>query len=167
MLPDLHLMTVNQPLGSIDFERHRPHILAKLREHEVLLQTSGGSRAASAVIRRIFAELFGAARSEQDRQRFFVFMAPIFRRLTIAQIASVKVGMTSRMEVADLEQWLSRLESFDAQCVQMIDLHYFVGLSTRRTAQVLGVTPQIVVRDLRFAKAWLQARTRWLPTTRS
>lgn len=160
-------MTINQPLATADFERHRPHILAKLREHEGLLQMSGGIRAAPAIIRRIFAELFGAARSEQDRQQFFIFMAPIFRRLVIAQLASIKVGMTSRMEVADLEQWLSRLESFDAQCVQMIDLHYFVGLSTRRTAQILDVTPQVVVRDLRFAKAWLQARTRWLPTTRA
>lgn len=76
---------------------------------------------------------------------------------------TVDVGATARMGVGDLEQWLARLGSFDAQAVQMIDLHYFVGLSVRRTADTLGVSSQVVIRDLRFAKAWLQARTRWLP----
>jgi hypothetical protein len=45
----------------------------------------------------------------------------------------------------------------------MIDLHYFVGLSPRSTADALGVSTELVIRDLRFAKAWLMARTRWLP----
>jgi AraC-like DNA-binding protein len=158
-------MTTTQPLTSKDFEQHRPHILAKLQDQDVLLQTARGTRLAAVLIQRIFTELFGTARNEEECHRFFVFMAPIFRRLVITQLASVRVGMTSRMEVGDLEQWLSRLGSFDAQCVQMIDLHYFVGLSARHTAQMLGVTPQVVIRDLRFAKAWLQARTRWLPNT--
>ena len=40
----------------------------------------------------------------------------------------------------------------------MIDLHYFAGLTTKQTAAALGVSPEVVVRDLRFAKAWLQTK---------
>ncbi len=42
----------------------------------------------------------------------------------------------------------------------MIDLHYFAGLTIRDTAIVLGVSTDTVIRDLRFAKAWLKARVR-------
>lgn len=157
-------MTTTPALGPADFEQHRAQILTHLRRHDTVLHGVGGVRASAAVIRTIFVDLFGDARSEQDKHRFFLFMAPIFRRRAIARLTSVNVGQTSRMNVGDLEQWLSRLEGFDGRCVQMIDLHYFVGLSTRDTAQMLGVSTQIVLRDLRFAKAWLQARTRWLPT---
>ena len=156
-------MTTTPALGPADFEQHRAQILTQLGQHSTVLDSVGGQRASAAVMRTIFVDLFGDSRSEQDKRHFFLFMAPIFRRLAIARITSVNVGQTARMGVVDLEQWLARLEGFDSRCVQMIDLHYFVGLSTRSTAQTLGVSTQIVIRDLRFAKAWLQARTRWLP----
>ena len=43
-------------------------------------------------------------------------------------------------------------------CARMIDLHYFAGLSTKQTAAALRLSPRLVIRDLRFAKAWLQSR---------
>lgn len=156
-------MNITPTLSSADFERNRPHILAKLRQHSATLQGPGGERLAAAIVRRIFVELYGAARTDQERRNFFAFMAPIFRQLTLARMPTVTVGATARLGVVDMEEWLARLEGFDPQAVQMIDLHYFVGLSVRRTATMLGVSSQTVIRDLRFAKAWLQARARWLP----
>lgn len=156
-------MTITPPLSTEDFERHRPRILAKLHQHSATLAIAGGERAAAAIIRSVFAELFGAKRAERERHAFFIFVAPIFRRLALTRVANVNIGTTSQLRVADLEEWLSRLEDFDAQCVQMIDLHYFIGLSARRTAQTLGISPKVVIRDLRFAKAWLRARARWVP----
>jgi DNA-directed RNA polymerase specialized sigma24 family protein len=43
-------------------------------------------------------------------------------------------------------------------CAAMIDLHYFAGLTTKQTAAALSLPPQTVIRDLRFAKAWLQTK---------
>ena len=39
----------------------------------------------------------------------------------------------------------------------MIDLRYFAGLTAREIALVMGVSVETVIRDVRFAKAWLAA----------
>lgn len=113
-------------------------------------------------IKDAFIKLFGEHHSSRDRVQFFLYVAPRMRRLTIDAGRIGKSSNTVNLSAMDLEQWLSRLESFDPECVLMIDLHYFTGLSTRETAAALGLTPQTVIRDLRFAKAWLAARVRWV-----
>ena len=45
-----------------------------------------------------------------------------------------------------------------SHALSMIDLHYFAGLSTKQTAAALRLAPEVVIRDLRFAKAWLQTK---------
>ena len=39
----------------------------------------------------------------------------------------------------------------------MIDLHYFAGLTPSRPPRC-ALSPGVVIRDLRFAKAWLQTK---------
>lgn len=36
-----------------------------------------------------------------------------------------------------------------------MELRYFGGLTLEETADVLGVSPPTVMRDVRFAEAWL------------
>jgi hypothetical protein len=151
-----------RPLGVGDFEPHVPRILAELQQRYASLRTIGDHYATGAVVEALFVDLFGGARGVSERRRFLLFVAPLLRGLLIARLEFVEVGTLPRIDMLDIRQWLARLESFDAQCVQMIDLHYFMGLSTRRTAELLGVGTKTVLRDLRFAKAWLQARSRWL-----
>ena len=43
----------------------------------------------------------------------------------------------------------------DARKGQVVELRYFGGLSVDETADVLGVSPETVMRDWKFAKAWL------------
>jgi hypothetical protein len=156
-------MTNTPTLCRDDFELLHAQIQDLLHKYESQLHNPKNDRATALAIYRIFVMLFGSERSRREAQDFCLYVAPMMRQLTIARIRSVNVGQTSRMGVGDLEQWLSRLEGFDSRCVQMIDLHYFVGLSPRSTADALGVSTELVIRDLRFAKAWLMARTRWLP----
>ena len=80
-----------------------------------------------------------------------------FRLVVVDQNADDRVGNT-HVSIADLKMWLGWLDTMDPLSARMIDLHYFAGLSFKETAEVLDLPPQAILRDLRFAKAWLMLR---------
>jgi RNA polymerase sigma factor (TIGR02999 family) len=59
--------------------------------------------------------------------------------------------------VADLDEALKRLETIDARQSDIVELHYFGGLSLEETAAALSLSLATVKRDLRLARAWLAA----------
>jgi RNA polymerase sigma-70 factor, ECF subfamily len=58
-------------------------------------------------------------------------------------------------DVVALHDALEALTLEDARKGQVVELRYFGGLSVEETAEVLAVSPETVMRDWRFAKAWL------------
>ena len=54
-----------------------------------------------------------------------------------------------------MHEALNRLELVDRECAQMVELKFFSGLTTEEIAQASGVSRATVVRNWRFAKAWL------------
>jgi DNA-directed RNA polymerase specialized sigma24 family protein len=153
-------MTTTTALDVDDFEQRRSDIEFELR-NVIAQRVAGNPQSISAALKGVFEGIFGEARSSRERAKFLLFVAPIMRRLTIEFGRRGHASGTINLNAMDLEQWLSRLEGFDPECARMIDLRYFAGLSTRETAAALGLSPRVVIRDLRFAKAWLQARVRW------
>lgn len=53
---------------------------------------------------------------------------------------------------------LSDLEAIDAACAQVVELKFFSGLTTDEIAQTLSISRATVVRQWRFARAWLADR---------
>lgn len=108
-------------------------------------------------LRRILVERAGGSPSRVERRRFYWFVAPIARRVVLRHARSI-AGSEERTEVLDqVERWLLRLQSFDPLDALMVDLRYFAGLSLREIGEITDVSRETVVRDLRFAKAWLAA----------
>jgi|HigsolmetaAR201D_1030396.scaffolds.fasta_scaffold01242_17 DNA-directed RNA polymerase specialized sigma24 family protein len=152
---------VQQPaLDPSELARREPEIEAELRD-VVARRWQGDERPVALALSDTFAKLFGKEHSRRERADFFLFVAPRIRRLTIEAGRAGRATGTLNLRAVDLDQWLARLETVDPECVRMIELHYFAGLSTRETAAVLGYPSYSVIRELRFAKAWLQARVRW------
>jgi RNA polymerase sigma factor (TIGR02999 family) len=52
---------------------------------------------------------------------------------------------------------LADLGRFDPQKARVVELRFFVGLSTEETAEALGVSVRTVNREWTVARAWLQA----------
>jgi RNA polymerase sigma factor (sigma-70 family) len=52
------------------------------------------------------------------------------------------------------------LAEIDARKVQVVEMRFFGGLSIEEIATVLGISPETVMRDWRFAKTWLLGRLR-------
>lgn len=59
------------------------------------------------------------------------------------------------MDLVALDGALKDLAKFDPRKHDMVELHYFGGLSIEETAQATGVSPKTVQRELRLAEAWL------------
>lgn len=59
--------------------------------------------------------------------------------------------------VEDLDEALTRLEAVDRRQSEIVELHYFGGLSLEETAEAIGISLATVKRDLRLARAWLAA----------
>src|SRR5688572_7350812 len=111
-------------VDAVNWGKLRPKVVVELKR-----RVESGSMPASAALRQVFVELFGAERSREDEVRFLMFAAPIARKLTIGLAnASDRVG-ESEVSFSDLREWLGWLDMFDPLCARMIDLHYFAGMS--------------------------------------
>lgn len=125
---------------------------------ELLRLADAGSLPTGAALKRVCHCLFGGDCTPRDETRFLIFAAPIARKIAIGLAnRGDRIG-DSDVKVQDLVEWLGWLDRFDPMCAAMIDLHYFAGLTAKQTAAALRLPPATVVRDLRFAKAWLQTK---------
>ena len=126
---------------------------------ELLQLATAGSLPAGAALKRVCRTLFGVGLQRRGRDP----LPDCSRRRSLARSPSgwriaTTASATSEIKVQDLVEWLGWLDRFDPMSAAMIDLHYFAGLTTKQTAAALRLAPEVVIRDLRFAKAWLQTK---------
>ena len=65
----------------------------------------------------------------------------------------VDVGAES---VLRIDHALSDLAKVDERKARVVELRIFAGLSVDESARLLGVSPETIGRDWKFARAWLQ-----------
>ena len=59
------------------------------------------------------------------------------------------------LDVIEVNDALEALAALDVRKSQVVELRFFGGLTEDETAEVLGVSPDTVLRDWKFAKTWL------------
>jgi len=110
----------------------------------------------------------------QDRAHFFAVSANVMRRilideararraerrggdnLVIALDEALDVEKGEDLDLITLDLALQSLAQINHRQSQVIELRYFGGLTVEETAEVLKVSADTVMRDWRFAKAWLK-----------
>lgn len=107
----------------------------------------------------LFVNRFGGHHPGFERLKFLFFVAPLVRRLVIGSANLNNRVRGTDITFADLRAWLEWLDALDPLCARMIDLRYFAGVSVKETARLLDLRPNAVVRELRFARAWLNIKT--------
>ena len=154
-----------------------PVIYAKLKQiarHCMAHERKGHTLQPTALVNEAFLCLFKAQGLElNDRAHFFALSARMMRRIlisySIARQSSKREGaaksipledtvIASRprtIEFLELNRALEKLECYDARKAQMVELHFFGGLSFEETAAVLKVSVRTVRRDWVFVKSWL------------
>jgi RNA polymerase sigma factor (TIGR02999 family) len=68
---------------------------------------------------------------------------------------AVNVGDLDATRVLELDDALRRLEKVDVRAAQVLEQHYFGGLSVDEIGEAMSLSRSTVKRDLRFARAWL------------
>ncbi len=109
-----------------------------------------------------------------DRNHFFAIAALVMRHVLVDEarrrkcqkrgMEAVPVSLNEALavsperaaEVIRLDEALDRLQTVFPRKCRVVELRYFTGLTVEQTAEVLGVSIDIVKREWRTAKMWLQ-----------
>lgn len=109
------------------------------------------------------------------REHFLAMAATVMRRILVDQArslgrekrpdADLKVTFTSRISdsdpkpvaLLDIDRALTELAELDARRAQILEMHYFAGMTYDEIGAELDISPATVKRDLRSARAWLSA----------
>ncbi len=65
------------------------------------------------------------------------------------------VSLQKSAEIIAVDEALSRLALLDPRKSQIVELRYFGGLSVEESAELTGVSRRTIMREWRWAKAWL------------
>jgi RNA polymerase sigma-70 factor (ECF subfamily) len=111
--------------------------------------------------------------SWQNRAHFFAISARMMRRILtdfarsrhylkrggdakhVSFDEALVVSRQADAEVVAIDEALSEFARVDERKSQVVELRFFGGLSVEETAEVLKISPETVMRDWKFAKAWL------------
>ena len=137
-------------------------------------EQKGNSLQTTALINEVYLRLLDCSKvSWQSRAHFFAITAQMMRRILVDYARSRgyrKRGGGLQMVTLDpdrispigrdpdlvaLDDALDTLAAQDERKSRVVELRFFGGLSIEETAEVLGVCSDTVVRDWKFAKAWL------------
>lgn len=150
------------------------HELRRLARRQMHGERAGHTLQTTALVNEAYMRLLGLERVRwQDRGHFFAMAARLMRRVLVDHARSrqyQKRGGGSEHVVFDeelvaagerpadmvaLDDALALLAVVDKRKSDVVELRFFGGCSVEETAQALGVSPETVMRDWRFAKAWL------------
>ena len=139
-------------------------------------QSADRSLNTTALVHEAYLKLVDARQARfQDRAHFLAVASRVMRQLLIdharARHAAKRGGGRCAVELdealwiqegdlavlTDLDDALTRLAALDRRQSEMLEQHYFGGLTIEETAVALGVSPATVKRELRSARAWLAA----------
>ena len=152
--------------------------LRRLAAHYMRRERSEHTLQATALVNEAYLRLVDMKISWQDRAHFFAVAARLMRRLLVdharthsrvkRESNAQKVSLDEAVEVSaqpspdlvKLDEALTRLATFDQRKSEIVELHFFGGLSNDEVAEVLGVSRATVQRELRLAKAWLKRELR-------
>ena len=117
----------------------------------------------------------GADVAFEQPQQFFAYAARAMRHLLVDRARgrlrhraggewtrTTLTGGDARLSIDSAEQALAldaaleRLQAADARSAQVLELHYFAGLSIDQIADALAIAASTIDRDLRFARAFLK-----------
>lgn len=132
----------------------------------------------TALINEAYIRLFGDVDPKlADRSHFLALMSRIMRQVLVDHAraaAAVKRGgpeahvpldtnvdvgdgaVAQRLSLLDLHRALASLEVQDGALAQVIEMHYFGGMTAEEVAASVGRSVHVVRHEIRLARAWLR-----------
>jgi RNA polymerase sigma factor (TIGR02999 family) len=147
--------------------------LRRLARNYMRAERGSHTLQATAVVHEAFLRLIQANVALQDRGHFFALASRLMRRVLVdhaksrsrikrnvdvRDLAAEVAGETpppTDFDVVALDDALEGLQQLEPRLAQVIELHYFGGLTYDQIAAAVGTSAATVHRDIRLARAWL------------
>jgi RNA polymerase sigma factor (TIGR02999 family) len=147
--------------------------LRRLARNYMRAERGSHTLQATAVVHEAFLRLIQANVALQDRGHFFALASRLMRRVLVDHAKSrsrVKRNAGIRdfasdaisdalpavdFDVVALDDALEGLQQMEPRLAQVIELHYFGGMTYDQIATAVGASAATVHRDIRLARAWL------------
>lgn len=146
--------------------------LRRIAANRLRSERAGHTLQATALVNEAFLRLSEGQLAVTDRAHFFAIAARMIRRIltdyargrgSLKRGGNVshhtlnedRVSADIDVHITDLDDALTRLANLDQRKSDILELHYYGGMTYDEIATALDISPATVDRDLRFAKAWL------------
>ena len=132
----------------------------------------------TALVNEAWLKMFQSAEPEfSDRAHFLAVMSRAMRQVLIdharassaakrwggvqrvaweAGIDAVGDGFRDPIQVLEVDRALQALAQENAALANIIEMHYFGGMTAEEVATVVNRTPEAVRHDIRLARSWLR-----------
>jgi RNA polymerase sigma factor (TIGR02999 family) len=177
-----HLLRAWADGDAAALDRLTPVVYARLRRlaaHYLRQERQGHTLQPTALVHEAFIRLIeGGDVDWRDRGHFYAVAATVMRRVLVdaarARLADKRGGVVrpdqstamdldrfvaadskTALTVCALDDVLQAFARLDPRRAQVVELRFFGGLTVEETAQVMGTSPQTVMRDWKVARAWL------------
>jgi RNA polymerase sigma factor (TIGR02999 family) len=137
-------------------------------------EKAGHSLQATALVNEAYLRLIDVGRIKwQNRAHFLAMSARLMRRILVDAarakgsqkrgggavrvtfLEELPVGTERDLDLVAVDDALEALAAIDERKARVVEMKFFGGLTVDETADVLMVSPETVMRDFKFAKAWL------------
>jgi RNA polymerase sigma factor (TIGR02999 family) len=148
--------------------------LHRLAHHYMRNEPAGHVLQTSALVNEAYIRLIDWKNVKwQNRAHFFAVSAQMMRRILVDFArtkqyikrggGAVQVSLSEAASLAEykesdlvaLDEALNVLAEIDRRKSVVVELRFFGGLEVKEVAEILKVSEETVMRDWRFAKAWL------------
>jgi len=145
--------------------------LRRLARNHMRSERGSHTLQATAVVHEAFMRLIQANVSLQDRTHFFALASRLMRRVLVDHAKSrsrikrnagvrdfsseADALLTQNVDLVALDEALESLAQLEPRLAQVIELHYFGGLTYDQIAEAVATSAATVHRDIRLARAWL------------
>jgi RNA polymerase sigma-70 factor, ECF subfamily len=179
------LLSAWQSGDSRALERLTPLIYEELRNRArryMRQERPGHTLQATAVVHEAFVKLVEMDIPWQDRAHFFAVAARQMRRIlvdhakmrfrdkrggttttgSVEELEGMDLGPPSAgdIDVIEIDEALERLAGNNSRLADLVELHYFGGLTYQELSETLKISEATVDRELRLAKAWILRQIR-------
>ena len=158
--------------------------LRRLAAFLIARQPPGQSLQATELVNEAYFRLVGGEQVDWSNRRHFVnTVAQAMRQVLIDRarrkaagkrggdrpridLAAIDVGVADRLPVDQYEQLehaVNVLDDVNARWGEIVRMRFILGLTIAETAEVMDISPALVKKDWRFARAWLVNRLRRQP----
>ena len=136
-------------------------------------ERKGHTLQATAVVNEAYLRMVDMDVDWQNRAHFFAIAARLMRRIlvdhakshrrqkrggketTLSLDEALVLGEEREPDLLNLDEALIKLSEVDERKSQVVELHFFGGLTYDEIAEAMELSAATVHRDLRMAKAWL------------